>query len=97
MFIGVNLTFFPQHFLGLNGIPRRYSEFPDSFFNFNIIRSFGSIISSVRAIIFLYMIFETFTCNRFVIYIDFQNSMPEFLNLFLPEDHTFSSNILITR
>lgn len=97
IFIGVNLTFFPQHFLGLNGIPRRYREYTDIFYNFNLVRTFGSIISSVSSIIFIYIIWESFTCNRFLLIIDFQNSIPEFLNNFLPEDHTFDSCLIIIK
>jgi cytochrome c oxidase subunit 1 len=97
IFFRVNLTFFPQHFLGLNGIPRRYSEYPDGFFNFNIIRSFGSIFSSIARIIFLFLIWESFSCNRFILYIDYQSSISEFLNLLIPNDHTFENNIIITK
>ncbi len=60
-FIGVNVTFFPMHFLGLAGMPRRVPDYPDAFAQWNAISSFGSNISIVSILLFFYIIYYTFT------------------------------------
>lgn len=90
IFIGVNLTFFPQHFLGLSGIPRRYSDYPDSFTPWNIVSSIGSSISMVAILILLYILWERFIINRKNIYTYHIPSSIEWLQETPPREHSYS-------
>jgi len=63
-FLGVNITFFPMHFLGLAGMPRRIPDYPDAFAGWNSIASFGSYVSALSTILFFYIVYITLTSNN---------------------------------
>ena len=60
-FVGVNLVFFPQHFLGLAGMPRRYIDYPEVYAGWNQVSSYGSYISTIGLVIFLYGLFDAYS------------------------------------
>ena len=63
-FIGVNVTFFPQHFLGLAGMPRRIPDYPAAFAGWNMVSSLGAFISGASAFFFIYVLYRTFTSKE---------------------------------
>jgi len=64
LFVGVNLVFFPQHFLGLAGMPRRYIDYPDVYAKWNWWSSIGAEITAVSLVVFLFMVYEAFSKKR---------------------------------
>src|SRR5881275_1334906 len=63
-FIGVNLTFCPQHFLGLAGMPRRIADYPDAFAGWNLVSSIGAFISYASTLFFVFIVFHTFAFGK---------------------------------
>jgi len=57
-FVGVNVTFFPMHFVGLAGMPRRIPDYPDAYAGWNMVASYGSYISAFGVLIFLCIVFK---------------------------------------
>jgi cytochrome c oxidase subunit 1 len=96
IFIGVNLTFFPQHFLGLNGIPRRYSDYPDAFTTWNIVSSLGSLISFLSVILFMWIIWERVSSSRGSVFSYGGTSSIEWINPAPVSEHTFNQIVLLS-
>jgi cytochrome c oxidase subunit 1 len=96
IFLGVNITFSPQHFLGINGIPRRYSDYPDSFTTWNIISSMGRIISIISITILLWIIWERISIKFNIVNNSINQSSSEWNNAYPPLDHTFNQPASIT-
>ena len=63
-FVGVNLAFFPMHFLGLAGMPRRYADYPDAFAGWNYVASIGAFIAGFGVLVFIAMLIEAFVAKR---------------------------------
>jgi len=64
LFIGVNVTFFPMHFMGLSGYPRRMPDYPDALAGWNAVASFGSWLSMYSMMLFIYILYVTLVSNK---------------------------------
>lgn len=96
IFIGVNITFFPQHFLGLRGMPRRYSDYPDAYLSWNVISSIGSLISLLGTLVLLFIIWERITSLRKRISTIQITSSIEWLQKLPPAEHRYSELPILT-
>ena len=95
IFLGVNITFIPQHFLGLNGIPRRYRDYPDFHLSWNIFSSFGSILSLISLFLLIFLFFEIFLSKRLII---FNNTKEIEWNIERPPKlHTYEEEIYLLK
>ena len=94
MFIGANITFFPQHFLGRAGMPRRYIDYPEAFAFWNYVSSMGAFISIASFVFFLYIMWYTLTKGEKVTEPNYWGMGADTLEWTLsnpPPEHTFET------
>nr|YP_002735097.1 cytochrome c oxidase subunit I [Yemmalysus parallelus]ABZ02139.1 cytochrome c oxidase subunit I [Yemmalysus parallelus] len=96
MFVGVNLTFFPQHFLGLSGMPRQYSNYPDCYTTWNMVSSIGSTMSMIGIIMFILILWESVSSKRIIIFSDNMTTSIEWLQKTPPSEHSYSELPMLT-
>lgn len=93
LFIGVNVTFIPLHFVGLQGGNRKFANSRDNIQYLHRISSFGSIVSIIGLFVFLFMLHECIKSYRLVLNKAYENEPISRITIF---EHTFSSSALFT-
>ena len=63
-FVSVNLLFFPMHFLGLQGMPRRIPDYADAYAGWNMVSSFGALLTALATVLFFFIVYRTFTAGE---------------------------------
>jgi len=100
-FFGVNLTFFPMHFLGLAGMSRRIPNYPDAYAGWNAFSSFNSYVSVIRIFFFFVVVFFTLTsenkCAPSSWAVEQNSTTLEWMVKSLPAFYTFSKNLAIKK
>jgi cytochrome c oxidase subunit 1 len=89
MFTGVNITFFPMHFLGLAGMPRRYSDYPDAFVTWNVVARVGSIVTTVSVLYLVFIIWESLVSHRPALRVKRRASSLEAVHTLPPLTHSY--------
>ncbi len=92
MFIGSNLTFFPQHYLGRQGMPRRFIDYPEAYAYYNWISSMGAFLSFASFVFFIGIVFYTLLAGRRITQNNYWNEYADTLEWTLPcppPEHTF--------
>jgi cytochrome c oxidase subunit 1 len=93
-FIGVNLTFFPQHFLGRQGMPRRYIDYPEAFAYWNKVSSWGAFLSFASFLLFIGIVAYTLRAGKRITENNYWNEYADTLEWTLPTpppEHTFET------
>ena len=94
MFIGANITFFPQHFLGRNGMPRRYIDYNEAFATWNYVSSIGAFIAFASFVFFIVILFKTLLSPKNATENNPWNEYADTLEWTLPSpppEHTFET------
>ena len=93
-FIGANVTFFPQHFLGRQGMPRRYIDYPEQFALWNYVSSWGAFLSGASFLLFFGIVIYTLRKGERVTEKNYWNEHADTLECTLPTpppEHTFET------